>query len=190
MHAPPPRFPTRSRRVGGASWHARRTPAWAFGVVLALLVAGCGSGAPVRQGATPAPEDVSTLNELVVRVNEARAEGRDCGSRGWFDAAPPLRSEPRLMGVAQAHSEDQQARGVMSHRGSDGSSPSQRVSDAGYVWRTVGENVAWGYPSAASVLDGWLGSPGHCANLMNPAFEDLGVGRAGGYWTQVFAAPR
>jgi uncharacterized protein YkwD len=157
---------------------------------VALLVAGCGSGAPAWQGAAPAPEDVATLNELVLRVNEARAEGRACGGRGWFDAAPPLRTEPRLMGVAQAHSEDQRARGVMSHEGGDGSEPYERVSDAGYEWRAVGENVARGYPSAASVMAGWLGSAGHCANLMNPAFEELGVGLAGSYWTQVFAAPR
>jgi uncharacterized protein YkwD len=161
-----------------------------FVALATLLVAGCGTGTSAWQGAAPSPEDVATLNELVVRVNEARAEGRDCGSRGWFDAAPPLRTEARLMGVAQAHSEDQRDRGVMSHQGSDGSGPSDRVSDAGYAWRTVGENVAWGYPSVAAVMDGWLGSPGHCANLMNPAFEELGVGLAGSYWTQVFAAPR
>lgn len=190
MHAPGSRFPARWRRVGDVARQARRTPVWTVVALLTLLVTGCGSSPPVWEGAAPAPDDVATLNELVVLVNEARAEGRACGSRGWFDAAPALRSESRLMGVAQAHSEDQRARGVMSHQGSDGSGPSERVSDAGYAWRAVGENVARGYPSAASVMGGWLGSPGHCANLMNPAFEDLGVGLAGGYWTQVFAAPR
>lgn len=190
MHAPGSRFPTRWRRIDDVARQVRRTPAWAVIALLALLVAGCGSSPPAWEGAAPAPDDVTTLTELVLLVNEARAEGRECGSHGWFGAASPLRSDPRLMGVAQAHSEDQRTRGVMSHEGSDGSRPSERVSDAGYDWRTVGENVARGYPDAASVMAGWLGSAGHCANLMNPAFEDLGVGLAGGYWTQVFASPR
>jgi uncharacterized protein YkwD len=66
----------------------------------------------------------------------------------------------------------------------------------GYGWSTWGENIAGGSSTPASVVTGWLNSDGHCANLMNPAFVDLGVGyyHAPGsmwthYWTQNFAAP-
>jgi uncharacterized protein YkwD len=158
--------------------------------LLVALLAGCGAGTHARQGAPTESSGAETPTELVALVNEARASGRDCGTRGWFDPAPPLRSDSLLMGVAQAHSEDQAARGVMSHQGSDGSAPADRVTDAGYTWRAVGENIAWGYPTAVSAMEGWLASAGHCANLMSPAFEELGVGLAGSYWTQVFAAPR
>lgn len=159
------------------------------GLLLGLL-AGCGAADPSWRGSAPDPSDVPTLHELVELVNDARADGRSCGARGWRDPAPPLATDPVLMGVAQAHSDDQQASGRMSHVGSDGRSLSARVGDAGYAWRALGENVAWGYASPEAVMAGWLASDGHCANLMNPAYEELGVGLAGSYWTQVFAAPR
>ncbi|MFN2323641.1 MAG: CAP domain-containing protein, partial [Trueperaceae bacterium] len=53
-----------------------------------------------------------------------------------------------------------------------------------------GENVAAGYPSVDAVMAGWLGSDGHCANLMNPGFTEFGAGESGRYWTQGFARPR
>ena len=54
--------------------------------------------------------------------------------------------------------------------------PAQRVTLAGYVWSTTGENIAAGYRTPAEVVAGWIGSPGHCVNLMNPAYKHLGVG--------------
>jgi uncharacterized protein YkwD len=83
----------------------------------------------------------------------------------------------------------------LSHTGSDGSDPGQRITRAGYIWRTYGENVAAGYTTPESVVAGWMQSDGHRANILNPAFRDIGVGYAYGasstykhYWTQVFAA--
>jgi uncharacterized protein YkwD len=68
---------------------------------------------------------------------------------------------------------------------------SQRVKDCGYGGGSWGENIAWGYASAQAVVNGWLGSSGHKANIENPAFTSTGVGVAantGGqlYWTQNF----
>jgi uncharacterized protein YkwD len=78
----------------------------------------------------------------------------------------------------------------MSHTGSDGSSPGDRITRAGYDWRTYGENVAYGYPTPESVMAGWMSSPGHKANILNCAFKEIGVGMAkdGYYWTQDFGA--
>ena len=85
----------------------------------------------------------------------------------------------------------------MSHTGSDGLAPWDRAVAEGYAYRNISENVAAGYPNAGSVQAGWLDSPGHCGNIMNPAYTEMGVGctRSSGtdygtYWTVVFARPR
>jgi uncharacterized protein YkwD len=72
----------------------------------------------------------------------------------------------------------------------DGSSPGERITVAGYVRRTYGENIATGYGDAQAAMDGWISSAGHCANLMNPNFTEMGGATYGIYWTQGFAAPR
>jgi uncharacterized protein YkwD len=84
-----------------------------------------------------------------------------------------------------------------SHTGRDGRSPSQRVNAAGYTAQAVGENIAAGYGSMAAVVDGWMGSEGHCANLMSASYSQMGLACARGsasqygiYWTQVLARPR
>jgi uncharacterized protein YkwD len=78
----------------------------------------------------------------------------------------------------------------MSHTGSDGSSPWQRAKRAGYD-DAMGENVAYGYRSPTAVMNGWMNSAGHRANILNCSARALGVGLAysrGGdpYWTQLF----
>ena len=78
---------------------------------------------------------------------------------------------------------------AMSHTGSDGSDLRQRATRQGYLWSRLGENVAYGYTTPAGVVTGWLGSPGHCANIMNPDFTELGVGLHGTFWTQLFGRP-
>jgi hypothetical protein len=82
-----------------------------------------------------------------------------------------------------------------SHTGSDGTNAGQRANDAGYYWYTWGENIAAGYPTAQAVMNAWMNSPGHRANVLNPNFRDIGIAaffqadsRYGLYWTQVFAA--
>ena len=68
---------------------------------------------------------------------------------------------------------------------------------AGYVWRSVGENVAAGQPDAETVVKAWLDSPGHCENIMSPNFREMGVAFATApqgelriLWAQEFAAPQ
>jgi uncharacterized protein YkwD len=94
--------------------------------------------------------------------------------------------------AAYLHSEDMALNNFFSHTGSDGSSAGQRISLQGYPWSTYGENIAVGYPTVSSVIQGWLGSEGHCRNLMDPDFTEIGAGYAVGpfggnpaarYWT-------
>lgn len=143
------------------------------------------------------PEDAQATSKRVLElVNQARSQPRRCGSER-FAAAAPLELDPALRRAAQAHASDMAKHSFMAHEGSQGSTVGERVSQAGYAWRAVGENVAQGPQTAQAVVQGWLDSPGHCVNIMNPRFTQMGVAYAvkqdsegGIYWAQVFAAPR
>jgi uncharacterized protein YkwD len=132
---------------------------------------------------------------VVELVNVARSHGRRCGSER-FAPAPALGMSTRLNDAAAAHARDMLKKKFFDHRGSDGSQPKDRVLRAGYKSRLTGENIALGPESAEEVVDGWLDSPGHCANIMDPRFQDIGVAVATGkkrgqiYWVQTFGAPR
>lgn len=134
--------------------------------------------------------------QVLERVNAARATPRHCGDK-HFTAAPPLRWNDLLGAAALKHSQDMMRHGYFAHEGRDGSSVADRVLAEGYRWRHVGENIAAGQGTAPRVVQGWLASPGHCANIMNKDFSEMGAAYAyepnsdaGIYWTQAFATPR
>lgn len=111
-------------------------------------------------------------------------------------AAPPLGWSTVLESAAHAHSTDMAARNFFSHVGSDGSEVGQRVHAAGAGWSAAAENIAGGPSSVDEVMAGWLASPGHCANIMGPAFRQVAVAcvvqpgsRYGRYWTMVLTRP-
>ena len=79
--------------------------------------------------------------------------------------------------AADGHALDMANKNYFSHDSQDGRSFSTRITDAGYSWSAAGENIAAGYSTVQSVIDGWLSSPGHCANLMNGRFKDIGMAR-------------
>ncbi|MCS0603847.1 CAP domain-containing protein [Streptomyces sp. LP11] len=103
-----------------------------------------------------------------------------------------LTLDAKLTKAAQAHSADMAAHQNMSHTGSDGSDPGDRITAAGYTWSGYGENVAYGYSTAEQVMAGWMSSPGHRANILNCGFQEIGVGLAqpNSYWTQDFGTAR
>jgi uncharacterized protein YkwD len=119
-------------------------------------------------------------------VNEARARGARCGTR-WFAPAPPVRMSGTLDGVALGHASDMAEHDYFEHED----------LAVGYRETLVGENIAYGLKSAEEVVQGWLDSPGHCENIMDPRFAEMGIAYAQGravkhglYWVQVLAAPR
>ena len=104
---------------------------------------------------------------------------------------PPLSADPPLTTAAQAHSADMVARSFYAHTAPDGSEPWDRAAAAGSTRRSIGENIACGQRSPAEVVEGWMNSPGHRANILKPGFTHIGIGFAGGgragtYWTQLF----
>jgi uncharacterized protein YkwD len=129
-------------------------------------------------------------------VNEVRARGTRCGARS-FGSAPPVRLSGTLAGVALGHAADMAEHGYFEHQDLAGRSPAERVRAVGYRETLVGENIAYGPKSAEEVVRGWLDSPGHCENIMDPRFAEMGIAYASGraskhglYWVQVLAAPR
>ena len=186
----------------------RRYPLFPVIVFLAALSA-CGGGdsgsgtATVPPPATGNPDTGvpgidGIRQEFLDAVNLARSVGRSCGTT-HFDPAPPVAWNDQLAMAAFLHSDDMAANGFFSHTGSDGSSPGMRISREGYDWTRCGENIAMGYPTVSDVIQGWLGSEGHCRNIMDPGFEEIGAGFAEGpfsgspsarYWTFDLASPR
>jgi uncharacterized protein YkwD len=132
---------------------------------------------------------------LLEQINSARAQARQCGSQS-FAAATPLAWNAPLALAAESHSRVMANGNFFSHKGRDGSTPGDRAELAGYSGRQIGENIAAALDTPRKVVDGWLTSPGHCANLMNPQFRELGAAYAvdpksdaGIYWTALFGAP-
>ncbi|MES2821123.1 MAG: CAP domain-containing protein [Pseudomonadota bacterium] len=133
--------------------------------------------------------------KLLEQINAVRAQPRQCGAQS-FAAAPPLAWNATLATAAETHSRAMANANFFAHRDRDGRTPGDRAELAGYTGRQIGENIAAAQDSAGKVLDGWQASPGHCANLMNPQFRDLGAAYAidprsdaGIYWTALFGEP-
>lgn len=130
--------------------------------------------------------------QMLEMINAARNQPRQCGGQA-FAATTPLTWNPTLASAAEEHSRDMANNNYFDHQDRDGHTPGDRAELAGYIGQRVGENIAAGIDTPRKVVDGWLASPGHCANLMNPQFRDLGAAYAvdpksdaGIYWTGLF----
>lgn len=164
--------------------------------VVALLASGCVAVAAVllanrARESTPSPPrrpppdgaDSGWRGVMLRRINEERRKA----------GVPSLCLNSKLNAAAQAHSADQAALGKSwTHTGSDGSNPCQRIQRAGYSFAACGENVAELKLGVQDVMNGWMNSPGHRANLLSRTYRQVGLGRestAGGtWWTQSFAS--
>lgn len=135
--------------------------------------------------------------DVLKPVNEARTKGHQCGDT-YYAPAGRLVWNNKLADAALRHSIDMAQNGTLGHIGSDGSLPGDRIKKTGYVAITWGENVAAGSSSIEEVMNAWLASEGHCKNLMNPSFNEMGAASAEGtkkearyygrlYWTLVLA---
>lgn len=129
-------------------------------------------------------------------VNEVRARGARCGDRS-FAPAPPVKLSQMLAGVALGHADDMAKHNYFEHEDLLGRSPADRVRAVGYQEKLVGENIAYGPKSAEEVVQGWLDSPGHCENIMDPRFAEMGIAYAAGqasrrglFWVQLLVAPK
>jgi uncharacterized protein YkwD len=161
-------------------------------LLIGLLLAGATAAREAPPISSRPPAEVQ--QQVLELVNQARARSRACGSER-FSPAAPLVISGKLYRAARGHARDMARRNYFEHQGRDGRSPKDRVQDEGYRLLLTGENIAFGPETASEVVNGWLGSPGHCANIMHPRFREMGVavalGRQRGhfYWVQELGNP-
>jgi uncharacterized protein YkwD len=140
-------------------------------------------GGTGRCGPSSAPPDLGSWSptaaafeqRVLELTNQRRANGGCCGSR-CFAPAAALAVSSNLRAAARLHARDMAREGYFSHDSRDGRTVLQRVRSAGFGGCAVGENIAQGQPTPEAVVDAWMGSPGHCQNMLAPQFTALGVG--------------
>ncbi|KAG1704582.1 hypothetical protein DVH05_005513 [Phytophthora capsici] len=140
------------------------------------------SGVRLRQ-ATRSSQTNDVYGALLARVNQERA------AKGL----PALCASTKLQKAAQRQSEDMAANDFLHHVGSDGSTVPSRISDAGYKWKSIAENVAGGQADADAVVGTWMNSTGHRMNILGD-YTHFGAGYKHNpngmythYWAQEFA---
>ncbi|MBC5746674.1 SafA/ExsA family spore coat assembly protein [Dysosmobacter sp. NSJ-60] len=121
---------------------------------------------------------LSYESEVIRLVNEVRREnGLKALTANW-----------ELSRVARYKSQDMLNKGYFSHTSPTYGTPFQMIKAFGLSFRTAGENIARGYPTPQAVVNGWMNSSGHRANILNASYTQIGVGYVaqGNYWTQMF----
>lgn len=128
------------------------------------------------------PDDTATsypypIADVVALVNQERAK----------EGLSALSTNDTLMAAAQIRATE--LRALFAHARPDGSSCFTVLEEVGLPYMTAGENIAMGYPSPERVMEGWMNSPGHRANILNEYFTAIGIGydEGGRYWVQLFA---
>lgn len=162
-----------------------------------LVVASCSGSAVVNANQAYYCEPSAKVKAEMLRlINQARAVPKRCGWKK-YNAAPPVRWNSQLAIAAKKHSDDMARHNFFTHNGSDGRQVDSRATSVGYRWQNIAENIYAGAPNSASAVAGWIKSAGHCKNLMNPVYKEMGVAcsRNGAtgyvtYHTQVFGKRR
>jgi len=156
----------------------------------------------------------ATKREYLRVINEARAKRQDCGYKGVKGPVPPLKWNDKLYRASYEHTYDMAMSNMnpLSHNGSGTvyditarqkglsySTMTDRIKNNGYNYSYAGENIAsgTGTNTPKEAIAQWLNSPGHCANIMNPNFTEVGMAHIKrsqahyvNYWTQVFGSPK
>jgi len=154
----------------------------------ALLLAGAFLVARTVELQNPGAYSAAVLASNIIALTNSERGG--VGARA-------LTEHPRLSRAAQAKANDMALRGYFSHRGPDGKTPWQWVREAGYEYRSAGENLAVRFTESSDVVRAWMNSPSHRANLVKAGYTQIGVGVAEGlfegqravYVVEYFATP-
>ena len=184
-------------------------PEHALALVLVIGLGACGGGgessspaaaviSPAASSATGSTCGLSAFQATTLaRVNQYRAAGATCGTRGAFAAAAPLTWNALLTQSAEGHSQDMVANNFFAHDSFDGRTFDQRITATGYSWSLVAENIAAGQTTIDQVMAEWMASEGHCVNIMNAAITEIGMVCVAAsdktyptYWTMDLGKPR
>jgi uncharacterized protein YkwD len=132
------------------------------------------------------PEEI-LKRKMLIEINRIRLSGCSCGN----DTLPPTQVvawSDDLTSAAKRHTLDMSTKNFLNHVGSDGSTPANRASEAGFQGTYIGENIARGYRSVDEVILGWKSSEAHCKNIMNYHYKYMGVATIDYYWTLVLGS--
>lgn len=135
----------------------------------------------VQKPTTEVKEEVKVTSEIQQVVNLTNQERAKAGLKA-------LQIDTKLTQSAQAKSQDMKNKNYFSHTSPTYGSPFDQMKSMGITYKSAAENIAMGQRNAAEVVDAWMKSPGHKANIMNGSFTHIGVGLSdsGYYWTQQF----
>jgi uncharacterized protein YkwD len=122
---------------------------------------------PTTTKTTKAPKPSGSAEQQVLALTNQERAKAGCG---------PLRTNKALARAAEAHAADMVAEHYFAHNSLDGRSPFDRMKAAGFTGGAMAENIAVGYSSAASVVEGWMNSAGHRANILNCSYTMIGIG--------------
>lgn len=128
---------------------------------------------------TSTNSDVNAFEQEVVKLTNA--ERTKAG-------LAPFKTDDKLMAAAREKSQDMQSKNYFSHTSPTFGSPFDRMKALGITYKSAGENIAQGQRTPQEVVQAWMDSPGHRANILNEKFTHIGVGyvKSGNYWTQQF----
>ncbi|EAZ83435.1 CAP domain-containing protein [Lysinibacillus sp. FSL R7-0073] len=134
---------------------------------------------PTSSTPSTTTSDVNAFEQEVVKLTNA--ERTKAG-------LSPLQTDDKLMAAAREKSQDMQSNNYFSHTSPTFGSPFDRMKALGIAYKSAGENIAQGQRSPQEVVQAWMDSPGHRANILNGKFTHIGVGyvKSGNYWTQQF----
>jgi len=150
---------------------------------------------PASAGASCGLPDFES--SFLTRINQYRAKGANCRTAGQFGAAQPLVWNALLQQAASGHSQEMATKNYVSHTSLDGRTMRDRINATGYAWSSIGENIAASDSTVIAVVDGWMASDIHCANLMKTVFQDVAltcaassISKFPAYWTMNVGTPR
>lgn len=131
------------------------------------------------------PVDKKTALQI---VNSLRTKGYEFNTNTTFPPTAPLKWSDLLASIAEKHAQDMEDNDYFNHISLDGTNPGDRMTAGGYIWASYAENIAFGYTSETTVIQGWIDSKGHCTNIMNTSVKEMGIGKSksGKYWVQLF----
>ncbi len=138
--------------------------------------------APPPAQQQPAGQSTASIGSVAMQVIDLTNKERQ------KNGLAPLKADPSLSRVAQAKTNDMNAKRYFSHTSPTYGSPFDMMRDFGVTYRTAGENIAMGQPTAQQVVNAWMNSEGHRKNILSPNYTNIGVGftKTGNYWSQMF----
>ncbi len=165
---------------------SNRTLKKIVGLALVMtLVVGCSKS--TEEEITPSNQLVNGVDKSIMLnlINKYRTAGCTCGSDKMPAVAKLIWSD-KLGQAALKHTQDMAQKNYFSHTSLDGRQMADRINAEKYTWSALGENIAKGQTTENQVMEGWIKSTGHCKNIMNGNFTEVGFARVQNYWTQNF----